>query len=48
MTLDGLEDLAAGFNVVKNINGFDLSLNAKQAFNENSDQAANVSLSSKF
>ena len=35
MTLDGSEDLAAGFNVVKNINGFDLSLNAKQAFNEN-------------
>ena len=48
MTLDGSEDLAAGFNVVKNINGFDLRLNAKQAFNENAGQAANVSLSSKF
>ena len=48
MTLDGSEDLAAGFNVVKNINGFDLSLNAKQAFNENADQAANVSLSRSF
>ena len=48
MTLDGSEDLAAGFNVVKNINGFDLSLNAKQAFNENADQAAKVSLSRSF
>jgi len=48
MTLDGSEDLAAGFNVVKNINGFDLSLNAKQTFNENSDQTANVSLSRSF
>ena len=34
--------------VAKNINGFDLSLNAKQAFNENSDQAVNVSLSRSF
>ena len=48
MTLDGSEDLAAGFNVAKNINGFDLSINAKQAFNENADQAANVSLSRSF
>ena len=48
MTLDGSDEMAAGFNVVKNINGFDLSLNAKQAFNENSDQAANVSLSRSF
>ncbi|MDC0876625.1 autotransporter domain-containing protein [Candidatus Pelagibacter sp.] len=48
MTLDGSDEMAAGFNVVKNINGFDLSLNAKQAFNENADQAANVSLSKSF
>ena len=48
MTLDGSDEMAAGFNIAKNINGFDLSLNAKQAFNENSDQAANVSLSRSF
>jgi len=48
MTLDGSDEMAAGFNIAKNINGFDLSLNAKQAFNENADQAANVSLSRKF
>ena len=48
MTLDGSDEMAAGFNVAKNINGFDLSLSAKQAFNENADQAANVSLSRSF
>jgi len=48
MTLYGSDEMAAGFNIAKNINGFDLSLNAKQAFNENSDQAANVSLSRSF
>jgi len=48
MTLDGSDEMAARFNVVKNINGFDLSLNTKQTFNENSDQVANVSLSRKF
>ena len=48
MTLDGSEDLAAGFNISKNIDGFDLNFNAKQAFNENADQTANVSLSRKF
>jgi uncharacterized protein with beta-barrel porin domain len=48
MTIDGSEDLKAGFDISKNINGFDLKFNANQAFNENSDQAANVSLSRKF
>jgi hypothetical protein len=48
MTLDGSEDLAAGFDISKNIDGFDLNFNAKQAFNENGDQEANVSLSRKF
>ena len=48
MSLDGSEDLKAGFDVSKNINGFDLSFNANQAFNETSDQAANVSLSRSF
>ena len=48
MKLDGSEDLAAGFDISKNIDGFDLNFNAKQAFNENGDQEANVSLSRKF
>ena len=48
MSLDGSEDLKAGFDISKNINGFDLKFNANQAFNETSNQAAKVSLSSKF
>ena len=48
MKLDGSEDLAAGFDISKNIDGFDLNFNAEQAFNENGDQEANVSLSRKF
>jgi len=48
MSIDGSEDLKAGFDISKNINGFDLNFNANQAFNENSDQAANVSLSRSF
>ena len=48
MTLDGSEDLAAGFDISKNIDGFDLNFNTKQAFNKNADQEAKVSLSRKF
>jgi len=48
MTLDGSEDLAAGFDIYKNIDGFDLNFNARQAINENADQEAKVSLSRKF
>ena len=48
MTLDGSEDLKAGFDITKNVNGFDLSFNADQSLSENSDQTANVSLSRKF
>ena len=40
MSVDGSEDLKAGFDISKNINGFDLKFNANQAFNETSDQAA--------
>ena len=46
--LDGSDEMAAGFNVVKNINGFDLNFNANQAFNETSEREAKLSLSSKF
>ena len=48
MSIDGSEDLKAGFDISKNINGFDLKFNANQAFNENSDQTAKVSLTKKF
>ena len=48
MSLDGSEDLKTGFDISKNINGFDLNFNANQSFNETSDQAANVSLSRSF
>ena len=48
MTLDGSEDLAAGFNVAKNINGFDLSFKANQSLAEDKNQEAMLSLSSKF
>ncbi|MDA7545006.1 autotransporter domain-containing protein [Candidatus Pelagibacter sp.] len=48
MSVDGSEDLKAGFDVSKNINGFDLKFNANQSLSENSDQAANVSLSRSF
>jgi uncharacterized protein with beta-barrel porin domain len=48
MSIDGSEDLKAGFDISRNVNGFDLKFNANQAFNENSDQAANVSLSRSF
>ena len=48
MSVDGSENLKAGFDITKNVNGFDINFNAKQAFNENGDQEANVSLSRKF
>jgi methionine-rich copper-binding protein CopC/uncharacterized protein YhjY with autotransporter beta-barrel domain len=48
MSIDGSEDLKAGFDISKNINGFDLKFNANQAFNETSDQTANVSLSRSY
>ena len=48
MSLDGSEDLKTGFDISKNINGFDLNFNANQSFNETSDREAKVSLSSVF
>ncbi|MDA9145458.1 autotransporter domain-containing protein [Candidatus Pelagibacter sp.] len=48
MSIDGSEDLKAGFDISKNINGFDLNFNANRSLSENSDQAANVSLSRSF
>tara|TARA_B100001559_G_scaffold279290_1_gene251717 strand:- start:70 stop:1992 length:1923 start_codon:yes stop_codon:yes gene_type:complete len=48
MSVDGSEDLKAGFDISKNINGFNLKFNVNQSLNENSDQTANVSLSRSF
>jgi uncharacterized protein with beta-barrel porin domain len=48
MSIDGSEDLKAGFDITKNVNGFDLNFNANQSLSENSDQAANISLSRSF
>ena len=48
MSIDGAEDLKAGFDITKNVNGFDLKFNANQSLSENSDQAANISLSRSF
>ena len=48
MSIDGSEDLKAGFDISKNINGFDLKFNANQSLSENSDQTAEVSLSRSF
>ncbi|MDB0045205.1 Ig-like domain-containing protein [Candidatus Pelagibacter sp.] len=48
MSLDGNEDLKTGFDISKNINGFDLKFNANQSFNETFDREAKVSLSSVF
>ena len=48
MSIDGSEDLNAGFDITKNVNGFDINFNANRSLSENSDQAANVSLSRSF
>ena len=48
MTLVGSSDLSTGFDISKNLNGFDLKFNANQSLSENSDQTANVSLSRSF
>jgi hypothetical protein len=48
MSVDGAEDLKAGFDITKNVKGFDLKFNANQSLSENSDQAANISLSRSF
>ena len=48
MSIDGSEDLKTGFDISKNINGFDLNFNANQSLSKNSDQAATVSLSRSF
>ena len=48
MSVDGSEDLKAGFDISKNINGFDMKFNANQSLGDNSDKAAEVSISRSF
>ena len=48
MSVDGSKDLKAGFDISKNVNGFDIKFNANRSLSKNSDQAANVSLSRSF
>ena len=48
MSLGGYEDLSAGFNLAKNIYGFDLKFDVNQSFEDTSDKNAFVSLSNKF
>src|SRR5210317_1688767 len=44
MSVNGSEDLKAGFDISKNLNGFDMKFNANQSLSKNSNQTANVSL----
>ena len=48
MSVDGSEDLKAGFDISKNINGFDMKFNANQSLGDNSEKAAEVSISRSF
>ena len=48
MTLDGSDEMTTGFNVAKNIHGFDLSFKANQSLAGDQYQEAMLSLSSKF
>ena len=48
MSLGGSEDLSAGFNLAKNLYGFDLKFDVNQSFQDTSDKNAHVSLSTKF
>jgi uncharacterized protein YhjY with autotransporter beta-barrel domain len=48
MNFDASDTVGAGFNVAKNINGFDLGFNLDQKFDDNYDPEAKLSLSRKF
>jgi uncharacterized protein with beta-barrel porin domain len=48
MNFDASDKVGAGFNVAKNINGFDLGFNLDQKFDDNYDPEAKLSLSRKF
>ena len=48
MQFGGSEDLTAGINIAKNVNGFDLQLTLDQEFNENRNKNAEISMIKKF
>ena len=48
MSLGGSEDLSAGLNVAKKLNGFDLKFSLDQSFENASNKNALVSLSTEF
>ena len=48
MNFDASDTVGAGFNVAKNVNGFDLGFNLDQKFDDNYDPEAKLSLSRKF
>ena len=48
LNIGGNNELAALVDVTKKVNGLHLNFNARQAFDDSSDQNANVSLSKKF
>ena len=48
MQFGGTEDLSAGLNIAKNINGLDFNFKLDQEFNENLDKNAKISMIKKF
>ena len=48
INLDGTNDLVAGFDISKNVNGFDLKFNVNQSLSTKSDQEVEVSISRMF
>ena len=48
MQIEGTEDLSAGINIAKNINGLDFNLKLDQEFNENLHKNAEISMIKKF
>ena len=48
MQFEGTEDLSAGLNIAKNINGLDFNFKLDQEFNENLDKNAEISMIKKF
>ena len=48
MSLDGTNDLIAGFDISKKVNGFEFKFNANQSLSTYSDQEAEVSISRMF
>ena len=48
MQFGGTEDLSAGLNIAKNINGLDFNFKLDQEFNENRDKNAEISMIKKF